>query len=51
MVKNLRKLNFNLVDVMFSLILTMFFLMISKMNIKLSNDIEFMKKKTFKFIL
>ena len=48
MVKNLRKLNFNFVDVMFLLTLTMFlvFLTISKINIKLSNNIQ-LKKKIF----
>ena len=46
MVKNLGKLNFNFIDVTFSPTLTfLFFLTISKMNIKLSNDIKFMKKK------
>ena len=52
LVKNLRKVNFNFVDVMFSPTLTRFlFLTISKINIKLSNDIKFMEKtnetKTF----
>ena len=36
-VKNLRKFNFNIFYVMFSSTLTMFFLMISKINIKFSN--------------
>ena len=46
MVKNLRNLNFNFLDVTFSPTLTFFFyfLTISKINIKLSNDIKFMKK-------
>ena len=45
-VKNLRKLNSNFVDVIFSPTLTMFcFLTIPKMNIKLSNDSKFIKKK------
>ena len=46
MVKNFRKLNFNFVDVTFSPTLAKF-LTISKINIKLSNDIRFMKKKNF----
>ena len=48
MVKNLRKLNFDFADVTFSPTLTMlffFFLTISKINVKLSNDIKLMKKK------
>ena len=49
MIKNLRNLNFNFVDVTFSPTLTFFwfFLTISKINIKLSNDIKFMKKMIF----
>ena len=40
LVKNLRKLNFNFTDVMFSPTLTIF-LTTSKINIKLSNGIKF----------
>ena len=39
--------NFNFVDVIFSPTLTMFFLTISKINIRLSNDIKSIKKTTF----
>ena len=45
--KILRKINFNFIDVTFSPTLKMFFLTLSKMNIKLSDDIEFMKKNIF----
>ena len=53
MVKILRKLNFNFVYVTFSPILTLFlfFLTISKVDIKLSYDIKFMKKKLIHFII
>ena len=50
MVKNLRKLDFNFLDVTFSPTFTMFllgFLTTSKINIILSNDIKSIKKKTF----
>ena len=45
-VEKLIKLNFNFIDVRFSPTLTMFFffLTISKINIKLSNDIKFIKE-------
>ena len=43
-VKNSRKLNFNFIDVTSSPTLTIF-LTISKINIKLSNEIKYMKKK------